>query len=133
MSISSTELNQDTTTVKDLPFVAGRQYYAFELEPGYTTDNVDKYICDENGGTFHIGYTVSYGDENPVQGGDGQADFITTATNTLGTTSVSVKKNWEPETLPDGDQYPSVTMKVQYKSGPTEEPCPCTASSTVSG
>ena len=121
VSISSTELNQDTTTVEDLPYVEGRQYYAFELEPGYTTDNVDKYICDENGGTFHIGYTVSYGDENPVQGGDGQADFITTATNTLGTTSVSVKKNWEPETLPDGDQYPSVTMKVQYKSGPTED------------
>lgn len=113
--------NDGTTTVKDLPYVEGRQYYAFELEPGYTTDNVDKYICDENGGTFHIGYTVDYGDENPVQGGDGQADFITTATNTLDTTSVSVKKNWEPETLPDGDQYPSVTMKVQYKSGPNED------------
>ena len=122
VSISDVDTeDQGTTTVEDLPYVEGRQYYAFELEPGYTTDNVDKYICDENGGTFHIGYTVSYGDENPVQGGDGQADFITTATNTLGTTSVSVKKNWEPETLPDGDQYPSVTMKVQYKSGPTED------------
>lgn len=108
-----------TVTVKDLP--GGRRYRAVELKPGYTTGNVDEYICDENGGTFHIGYTVSYGDENPVQGGDGQADFITTATNTLDTTSVSVKKNWEPETLPDGDQYPSVTMKVQYKSGPTED------------
>lgn len=116
--------NDGTTTVEDLPYVEGRQYYAFELEPGYTTDNVDKYICDENGGTFHIGYTVDYGDENPVQveePTDGQADFITTATNTLDTTSVSVKKNWEPENLPDGDQYPSVTMKVQYKSGPNED------------
>ena len=122
VSISDVDTaDQGTTTVEDLPYVAGRQYYAFELEPGYTTDNVDKYICDENGGTFHIGYTVDYGDENPVQGGDGQADFITTATNTLDTTSVSVKKNWEPETLPDGDQYPSVTMKVQYKSGPNED------------
>ena len=104
-----------TVTVKDLP--GGRRYRAVELKPGYTTGNVDEYICDENGGTFHIGYTVSYGDENPVQGGDGQADFITTATNTLDTTSVSVKKNWEPEKLPDDDQYPSVTMKVQYKAG----------------
>lgn len=109
--------NDGATTVEDLPYVEGRQYYAFELEPGYTTDNIDKYICDENGGTFYIGYTVDYGDENPVQGGDGQADFITTATNILDTTSVSVKKNWEPENLPDGDQYPSVTMKVQYKAG----------------
>ncbi len=124
VSISSTELNQDTTTVEDLPYVEGRQYYAFELEPGYTTGNVDEYICDENGGTFHIGYKVDYGDENPVQveePTDGQADFITTATNTLDTTSVSVKKNWEPEKLPGGDQYPSVTMKVQYKSGPNED------------
>lgn len=110
-----------TVTVKDLP--GGRRYRAVELKPGYTTGNVDKYICDENGGTFHIGYTVDYGDENPVQveePTDGQADFITTATNTLDTTSVSVKKNWEPEKLPGGDQYPSVTMKVQYKSGPGE-------------
>lgn len=125
VSISDVDTeDQGTTTVKDLPYVAGRQYYAFELEPGYTTDNVDKYICDENGGTFHIGYTVDYGDENPVQveePTDGQADFITTATNTLDTTSVSVKKNWEPEKLPGGDQYPSVTMKVQYKSGPNED------------
>lgn len=111
-----------TVTVKDLP--GGRRYRAVELEPGYTTGNVDEYICDENGGTFHIGYTVDYGDENPVQveePTDGQADFITTATNTLDTTSVSVKKNWEPEKLPGGDQYPSVTMKVQYKSGPNED------------
>lgn len=125
VSISDVDTeDQGTTTVEDLPYVEGRQYYAFELEPGYTTDNVDKYICDENGGTFHIGYTVDYGDENPVQveePTDGQADFITTATNTLDTTSVSVKKNWEPENLPDGDQYPSVTMKVQYKSGPNED------------
>ncbi|HIV47013.1 MAG TPA: Cna B-type domain-containing protein [Candidatus Acutalibacter stercorigallinarum] len=124
VSISGTAENEGTTTVKDLPYVEGRQYYAFELEPGYTTDNVDEYICDENGGTFHIGYTVDYGDENPVQveePTDGQTDFITTATNTLDTTSVSVKKNWEPEKLPGGDQYPSVTMKVQYKSGPNED------------
>lgn len=107
-----------TVTVKDLP--GGRRYRAVELKPGYTTGNVDEYICDENGGTFHIGYKVDYGDENPVQveePTDGQADFITAATNTLDTTSVSVKKNWEPEELPDGDQYPSVTMKVQYKAG----------------
>lgn len=111
-----------TVTVKDLP--GGRRYRAVELKPGYTTGNVDEYICDENGGTFHIGYKVDYGDENPVQveePTDGQADFITTATNTLDTTSVSVKKNWEPEKLPGGDQYPSVTMKVQYKSGPNED------------
>lgn len=116
VSISDVDTeDQGTTTVKDLP--GGRWYRAVELKPGYTTGNVDEYICGENGGTFHIGYTVDYGDENPVQGGDGQADFITTATNTLDTTSVSVKKNWEPENLPDGDQYPSVTMKVQYKAG----------------
>lgn len=124
VSISGTAENEGTTTVKDLPYVEGRQYYAFELKPGYTTGNVDEYICDENGGTFHIGYTVDYGDENPVQveePTDGQADFITTATNTLDTTSVSVKKNWEPEKLPGGDQYPSVTMKVQYMSGPNED------------
>lgn len=116
VSISGVDTaDQGTTTVEDLP--GGRWYRAVELKPGYTTGNVDEYICGENGGTFHIGYTVDYGDENPVQGGDGQADFITTATNTLDTTSVSVKKNWEPENLPDGDQYPSVTMKVQYKAG----------------
>lgn len=113
-----------TATVKDLP--GGRWYRAVELEPGYTTDNVDEYIRDgsESKTDFHIGYTVSYGGENPVkveEPTDGQADFITTATNTLDTTSVSVKKNWKPENLPDGGQYPSVTMKVQYKSGPNED------------
>lgn len=123
VSISGVDTaDQGTTTVEDLP--GGRRYRAVELKPGYTTGNVDEYICDENGGTFHIGYTVDYGDENPVQveePTDGQADFITTATNTLDTTSVSVKKNWEPEKLPGGDQYPSVTMKVQYMSGPNED------------
>lgn len=51
VSISSTELNQDTTTVEDLPYVAGRQYYAFELEPGYDPDNPAGSKVTENGAT----------------------------------------------------------------------------------
>ena len=36
VSISDVDTaDQGTTTVEDLPFVAGRQYYAFELEPEY--------------------------------------------------------------------------------------------------
>lgn len=115
-----------TTTVGDLPAFDGRQYRAVELNPlggsdtDYTKDNVNRYIRDGSEGetSFHIGYEVSYGGENPVVQETPDADdpdYITTATNTLETVEVAAQKEWIPGNLEVGEQYPSVELKVQYK------------------
>lgn len=117
VSISSTELNQDTTTVEDLPYVAGRQYYAFELEPGYDPDNPAGSKVTENGATpgnyHHNMYDAS--DEHELKE---NGDCTSTVTNTLRTTQVTAVKKWEPE---GKEPYPQVTLQLQYQAGTDDD------------
>lgn len=117
VSISDVDTeDQGTTTVKDLPFVAGRQYYAFELEPGYDPDNPAGSKVTENGATpgnyHHNMYDAS--DEHELKE---NGDCTSTVTNTLRTTQVTAVKKWEPEGL---DNYPQVTLQLQYQAGTDE-------------
>lgn len=114
VSISSTELNQDTTTVKDLPFVAGRQYYAFELNPGHEAadegpEGFRVTSSDEAGpGYYHHNmYEASY--TGPTC--DGEGNCTTTVTNTLRTTQVTAVKEWKPA---GKEPYPQVTLELRY-------------------
>ena len=43
--------NDGATTVEDLPYVEGRQYYAFELEPGYNPSDPAGSKVTKNGAT----------------------------------------------------------------------------------
>ncbi len=111
VSISSTELNQDTTTVEDLPYVEGRQYYAFELEPGYNpSDPAQNKVTGNDavpGYYHHNMYEASY--TGPTC--DGEGNCTSTVTNTLRTTQVTAVKEWKPagkERLPPG--YPGVAV-----------------------
>lgn len=117
VSISSTELNQDTTTVEDLPYVEGRQYYAFELNPGHEAadegpEGFRVTSSDEAGpGYYHHNmYEASY--TGPTC--DGEGNCTTTVTNTLRTTQVTAKKEWEPA---GKEPYPEVTLELRYQTG----------------
>lgn len=122
VSISSTELNQDTTTVEDLPYVEGRQYYAFELEPGYE-DNVDTspednkvYGSENQPGNYHNNmYGAVYDHEIAA---DNSGDCTSTVTNTLRTTQVTAKKEWKPA---GKEPYPQVTLQLQYQAGTDDD------------
>lgn len=110
VSISSTELNQDTTTVEDLPYVEGRQYYAFELNPGYNPSDPAGSKVTENGATpgyyHHNMYDAS--DEHELKDDD---DCTSTVTNTLRTTQVTAVKEWKPA---GKEPYPQVTLELRY-------------------
>lgn len=121
VSISSTELNQDTTTVEDLPYVEGRQYYAFELNPGHEAadegpEGFRVTSSDEAGpGYYHHNmYEASY--TGPTC--DGEGNCTTTVTNTLRTTQVTAKKEWKPA---GKEPYPQVTLQLQYQAGTDDD------------
>lgn len=118
VSISSTELNQDTTTVEDLPYVEGRQYYAFELEPGYNPSDPAGSKVTKNGATpgyyHHNMYEAS--DEHVLDEESG--DCTSTVTNTLRTTQVTAVKKWEPA---GKEPYPQVTLQLQYQAGTDDD------------
>lgn len=99
-----------TTTVEDLPYVAGRQYYAFELEPGYDPDNPAGSKVTENGATpgnyHHNMYDAS--DEHELKE---NGDCTSTVTNTLRTTQVTAVKEWKPA---GKEPYPQVTLELRY-------------------
>ncbi len=111
VSISSTELNQDTTTVEDLPYVEGRQYYAFELEPGYNpSDPAQNKVTGNDavpGYYHHNMYEASY--TGPTC--DGEGNCTSTVTNTLRTTQVTAVKEWKPA---GKEPYPQVTLELRY-------------------
>lgn len=116
VSISDVDTeDQGTTTVEDLPYVAGRQYYAFELEPGYVVDDEDtplegyKVTSNEAGpGYYHHNmYEASY--TGPTC--DGEGNCTSTVTNTLRTTQVTAVKKWVPE---GKEPYPQVTLELRY-------------------
>lgn len=118
VSISDVDTeDQGTTTVKDLPFVAGRQYYAFELEPDYNpSDPAQNKVTGNDavpGDYLNNMYDVVY--DEPTC--DDSGDCTTTVTNTLRTTQVTAVKKWEPEGL---DNYPQVTLQLQYQAGTDE-------------
>lgn len=108
--------NDGATTVEDLPYVEGRQYYAFELEPGYDPDNPAGSKVTENGATpgnyHHNMYDAS--DEHELKE---NGDCTSTVTNTLRTTQVTAKKEWKPA---GKEPYPQVTLQLQYQAGTDE-------------
>lgn len=118
VSISSTELNQDTTTVEDLPYVEGRQYYAFELEPGYNpSDPAQNKVTGNDavpGYYHHNMYEASY--TGPTC--DGEGNCTSTVTNTLRTTQVTAVKEWKPA---GKEPYPQVTLQLQYQAGTDDD------------
>lgn len=109
--------NDGATTVKDLPYVAGRQYYAFELEPGYDPDNPAGSKVTENGATpgnyHHNMYDAS--DEHELKE---NGDCTFTVTNTLRTTQVTAVKEWKPA---GKEPYPQVTLQLQYQAGTDDD------------
>ena len=119
VSISDVDTeDQGTTTVKDLPFVAGRQYYAFELEPGYNPSDPAGSKVTKNGATpgyyHHNMYEAS--DEHVLDEESG--DCTSTVTNTLRTTQVTAVKKWEPA---GKEPYPQVTLQLQYQAGTDDD------------
>lgn len=107
--------NDGATTVEDLPYVEGRQYYAFELEPGYE-DNVDTspednkvYGSENQPGNYHNNmYGAVYDHEIAA---DNSGDCTSTVTNTLRTTQVTAVKEWKPA---GKEPYPQVTLELRY-------------------
>lgn len=119
VSISGVDTaDQGTTTVEDLPYVAGRQYYAFELEPGYNPSDPAGSKVTENGATpgyyHHNMYEAS--DEHVLDEESG--DCTSTVTNTLRTTQVTAVKKWEPA---GKEPYPQVTLQLQYQAGTDDD------------
>lgn len=120
VSISDVDTeDQGTTTVKDLPFVAGRQYYAFELEPGHEAadegpEGFRVTSSDEAGPGYYHHNMYDASDEHELKE---NGDCTSTVTNTLRTTQVTAVKKWEPEGL---DNYPQVTLQLQYQAGTDE-------------
>lgn len=118
VSISDVDTeDQDTTTVEDLPYVEGRQYYAFELNPGHEAadegpEGFRVTSSDEAGpGYYHHNmYEASY--TGPTC--DGEGNCTSTVTNTLRTTQVTAKKEWEPA---GKEPYPEVTLELRYQTG----------------
>ena len=137
------------TLVEDLPGLPNRQYRAVELQPRYDASGDLSASIVEGGGTFHTAYLTTYVHEPmtetvPPEGentGEGvgtletqpladnaldgetpdgpEADYTTTATNTLQTTKVFAEKKWE--NYPEEDKtydLPDVTLKVQYLKEP---------------
>lgn len=120
VSISSTELNQDTTTVEDLPYVEGRQYYAFELNPGHEAadegpEGFRVTSSDEAGPGYYHHNMYEASDEHVLDEESG--DCTSTVTNTLRTTQVTAKKEWKPA---GKEPYPQVTLQLQYQAGTDE-------------
>lgn len=112
VSISDVDTeDQGTTTVKDLPFVAGRQYYAFELEPDYNpSDPAQNKVTGNDavpGYYHHNMYEASY--TGPTC--DGEGNCTSTVTNTLRTTQVTAVKEWKPA---GKEPYPQVTLELRY-------------------
>ena len=108
--------NSGTQTVHDLPAVSTWQYRAVELDSDYAEediDNIGDYIV-QDGGMFNTGYKTTYGDNPTTEKSDEDkvTKYKSSATNTLLTTSVSVKKQWTANTPEDG-KVP-VQMEVQY-------------------
>lgn len=116
VSISDVDTeDQGTTTVKDLPFVAGRRYYAFELEPGYEVDGEDTPLennkvhgSEATPGDYHNNMYDAVYDEPTC---DDNGDCTSTVTNTLRVTSVIAKKVWVPA---GKEPYPQVTLQLRY-------------------
>lgn len=112
--------NDGATTVEDLPYVEGRQYYAFELNPGHEAadegpEGFRVTSSDEAGSGYyhHNMYEASY--TGPTC--DGEGNCTTTVTNTLRTTQVTAKKEWKPA---GKEPYPQVTLQLQYQAGTDE-------------
>lgn len=105
--------NDGTTTVKDLPYVEGRRYYAFELNPGYNPSDPAGSKVTENGATpgyyHHNMYDAS--DEHELKD---DCDCTSTVTNTLRTTQVTAVKEWKPA---GKEPYPEVTLELRYQTG----------------
>ena len=119
VSISGVDTaDQGTTTVKDLPYVEDRQYYAFELEPGYNPSDPAGSKVTKNGATpgyyHHNMYEAS--DEHVLDEESG--DCTSTVTNTLRTTQVTAVKKWEPA---GKEPYPQVTLQLQYQAGTDDD------------
>ncbi len=108
--------NDGATTVEDLPYVEGRQYYAFELEPGYNPSDPAGSKVTKNGATpgnyHHNMYDAS--DEHELKE---NGDCTSTVTNTLRTTQVTAVKEWKPA---GKEPYPQVTLQLQYQAGTDE-------------
>lgn len=121
VSISSTAENVDTTTVEDLPYVEGRQYYAFELEPGYENHDeytpLEHYKVESNEG-YPGAYHDNMYDANDEHVLEENGDCTSTVTNTLRTTQVTAVKQWEPE---GKEPYPQVTLQLQYQAGTDDD------------
>lgn len=119
VSISDVDTeDQGTTTVKDLPYVAGRQYYAFELEPDYNpSDPAQNKVTGNDavpGDYLNNMYDAVY--DEPTC--DDSGDCTTTVTNTLRTTQVTAKKEWKPA---GKEPYPQVTLQLQYQAGTDDD------------
>ena len=103
--------NDGATTVEDLPYVEGRQYYAFELEPDYNpSDPAQNKVTGNDavpGDYLNNMYEASY--TGPTC--DGEGNCTTTVTNTLRTTQVTAVKKWVPE---GKEPYPQVTLELRY-------------------
>ena len=107
--------NDGATTVEDLPYVEGRQYYAFELEPGYEVDGEDTPLennkvhgSEATPGDYHNNMYDAVYDEPTC---DDNGDCTSTVTNTLRVTSVIAKKVWVPA---GKEPYPQVTLQLRY-------------------
>ena len=94
----------------------GRQYYAFELEPGYNPSDPAGSKVTKNGATpgnyHHNMYDAS--DEHELKE---NGDCTSTVTNTLRTTQVTAVKEWKPA---GKEPYPQVTLQLQYQAGTDE-------------
>ena len=121
VSISSTAENEDTTTVEDMPYVEGRRYYAFELEPGYENRDEDTPLenCRVMGTEQHPGaYHNNMYDASDKHELKENGDCTSTVTNRLRTTQVTAVKEWVPAGLGD---YPQVTLQLQYQAGTDDD------------
>lgn len=122
VSISDDDAKDNgATTVEDLPYVEGRQYYAFELEPGYENHDeytpLEHYKVESNEG-YPGAYHDNMYDANDEHVLEENGDCTSTVTNTLRTTQVTAVKQWEPE---GKEPYPQVTLQLQYQAGTDDD------------
>lgn len=103
--------------VEDLPGMAGREYRAVELQPGYPAGQPEAGVITGGGENDLYGatYQASYGEANPTIDRD-SGDCTTTVTNTLRTTKVYAEKVWSP----DRSEGLAVHMELQYLKAPED-------------
>ena len=106
--------DSETITVDNLPYEEDRLYYAFELNPDYDKNSPESAIV--SGGDYNFynnGYKTMYTPDY-YMGTEDFANFdnTITVTNTLETTQITAKKEWESRV--DGPSIPQVTMKLYF-------------------